>query len=116
MLEEDIFRVIVPLTDQAAAQVTAQDSAQVTEQATEQATEQVIEQAADQAGRIENILRFCVLPRSSNVIMDYLKLTHREHFRAEILKPLLESGKLRLTIPDKPNSPKQKYITTKKAH
>lgn len=42
--------------------------------------------------------------------MEYIGLTHREHFRSRILLPLLKSGKLLSTIPDKPNSPKQKYV------
>ncbi len=61
----------------------------------------------------QEILNFCKIPRSSNEIMGFLDLKHREHFRSSILKPLIEKGLLKLTIPDKPNSPKQKYIATK---
>lgn len=46
--------------------------------------------------------------------MRHLGLSHREHFRHKILLPLIEQGLLTLTIPDKPNSSKQKYITVKK--
>jgi len=28
------------------------------------------------------------------------------------LQPLIENGLLQMTIPDKPNSPNQKYVTT----
>jgi hypothetical protein len=37
-------------------------------------------------------------------------LGNREHFRKSYLKPLLESGQLKMTIPDKPNSKNQRYI------
>jgi len=47
--------------------------------------------------------------------MQYIGLKHREHFRSHILKPLVKKGLLRLTIPDKPNSPNQKYITKGKS-
>ena len=42
-------------------------------------------------------------------MMDYIGLKHREHFRSEILKPLIDQKKLFMTFPDKPRSPKQKY-------
>ena len=33
-----------------------------------------------------------------------------KHFTEHYLKPLLASGKLEMTIPDKPQSKKQKYV------
>lgn len=98
LLEEDVFKVIIPLTPQA------------TMQATEQATEQVTEQA----DRTAKILEFCRTEKSTSEIMDFLGLAHREHFRSEILNPLLEQGLLHPTIPDKLTSPKQKYYSAKK--
>jgi len=74
---------------------------------TEQVTEQVTEQATEQV-----MLDYCNVPRSSKDIMKHLNLKHREHFRSEILKPLIESKKLLMTIPEKPNSPKQKYYSS----
>ena len=41
------------------------------------------------------------------------ELGNREHFRANILNPLIKKGLLKLTIPDKPSSPKQKYVAIK---
>ena len=93
--------MIIPLT----MQDTIQDTMQVTPQATEQATEQ------DE--KVRKILKFCKTEKSANQIMNFLKLSHREHFRAEILKPLLEKGLLHPTIPDKLTSPKQKYYSGK---
>jgi ATP-dependent DNA helicase RecG len=40
----------------------------------------------------------------------HIVITNREYFRKNILKPLLESGQLQMTIPDKPNSRNQKYV------
>ena len=91
LIEEDVFKIIVPLKH--------------SDQATEQVTEQVTEQATEQA-----VLSFCREPKSTHEIMEHIGLKHREYFRSQILKPLIEKGLLSLTIPDKPNSPKQKYI------
>ena len=43
-----------------------------------------------------------------------LGLSNREHFRKEYLKPAINDGVVELTIPDKPNSNKQKYRLTHK--
>ena len=59
------------------------------------------------------ILEFCSAARSREEIQAFLGLKHREHFRAEILAPLLKAGFLVPTIPEKPNSPKQKYVAVK---
>lgn len=61
----------------------------------------------------KNILDYCELPRSKNEIMTYLGLKDRKSFRMIYLKPLLNEGKLLMTLPDKPNSKKQKYVTKK---
>lgn len=69
-------------------------------------------QATGQAtGQAEACLRFCEVPRTVKEIMEHLGLHHREHFRDKILLPLLADKKLAMTIPDKPKSPNQKYIT-----
>ena len=39
-------------------------------------------------------------------------INDREHFRKHYLQPLLSSGLLERTVPDKPRSPKQRYVTT----
>ncbi len=72
--------------------------------------EQLNEQVILPAGRDERILEFCSKPKSREEIQAFVCIAHREHFRAKILKPLLESGKLQMTIPDKPNSRNQRYI------
>ena len=67
-------------------------------------------QVTDQVDRAEKIIEFCVQPKSREEIQSFVGIAHREHFRAKILKPLLDSGKLKMTIPDKPNSRNQKYV------
>ena len=92
LIEGDIFKTIIPTTSQ------------VTEQVTEQATEQVTEQDI-----LAQLISFCRTARTAREMMDYIGLKHREHFRSEILKPLIDQKKLFMTFPDKPRSPKQKY-------
>ena len=75
---------------------------------TDQATMHATMQATMQA---EKVLQFCIEPRSRNEIQSFLDLKNRDYFRKEILNPLIKEGKLALTIPDKPKSPKQRYIT-----
>lgn len=60
--------------------------------------------------REQMLLDYCVVPRSREEIQRYIGIANREYFRQSILKPLLDSGKLKRTIPDKPSSKNQKYI------
>ncbi len=60
--------------------------------------------------RMELIMEFCSTPKSVKEIMEYIGLKHRPTFIYDYLNPLLEEGKLQMTIPDKPKSRNQKYI------
>ena len=62
----------------------------------------------------KKVLEFCISPRMREDIQNHLGLKDRKHLRQSILKPLVEEGLLSLTIPDKPNSPKQQYVITEK--
>ena len=61
--------------------------------------------------KINLILEFCNEPKSVKEIMEYIGLRHRPTFMYDYLNPLLEKGKLQMTIPDKPKSRNQKYVT-----
>ena len=59
--------------------------------------------------RLAELIEFCGMLRSKREIMDFLGLTDSKNFRKRYLVPLLNAGKIEMTIPDKPNSRKQKY-------
>jgi ATP-dependent DNA helicase RecG len=86
------------------------DTGQVTGQVTGQDTEYDILQSAGRVNRKERLLEFCVLPRMRKEMQEFVGIASREHFNKTILAPLLGSGQLRMTIPEKPNSRNQKYI------
>ena len=60
----------------------------------------------------QKILDFCINPKSIKEISEYLGFKERKS-TSKYLKQLLESGMIAMTIPDKPNSSKQKYVTIK---
>ena len=65
------------------------------------------------ADKLKKVLDFCAIPRTKAEIQEYLGIKSDRFVRQEVIQPLLESGKLIRTIPDKPSSPKQKYVKTK---
>ena len=81
---------------------TTQDNTQVTTQATVQ--------DGNQDKRFGELLDYCGIARTRDEMQQFMGLGNREHFRKSYLKPLLESGQLKMTIPDKPNSKNQRYI------
>ena len=94
LIEEDIFKTIIPLTPQATPQVTPQ--------ATPQAEISL-------EGKKNKVLEYCKTERSLTEIINFLNLKDKKYVRYGILKPMLESKQLKRTIPGKPTSPKQKY-------
>ena len=61
----------------------------------------------------ESLIAYCSEERTREEMMAYLGLENREHFRKTYLKPLLESGRVKMTIPDKTTSKNQKYKSIK---
>jgi ATP-dependent DNA helicase RecG len=67
-------------------------------------------QVSTQDERLESLLEFCSIPRTREEMQQHYGVATREYFRKKVLKPLLESGHLQMTIPDKPNSRNQQYV------
>ncbi len=55
------------------------------------------------------IVDFCTTPRSRAELIAFVGKS-RNYVMGQIINPLLESGKLKLTIPDKPRSSNQHYV------
>lgn len=55
------------------------------------------------------ILQFCRIPRSRKEITEFTGKS-RYYTMSAILQPLIDSGEILQTIPDKPRSPKQRYV------
>ena len=79
-----------------------------------QDTSQDASQDASQKQRIASILAFCKSPRTRNEIQEHLDISNRTYFSRTYLKPLLKSGQLNMTFPNKPNSRSQKYVVSQK--
>ena len=95
-IEADVFKTIIPLIDK------------LGEHASEHASEH-----AEIQGATENILEFCKEPKTRLEIQKFLNIKSRSYFSQKVLNPLIKSGLLKLTIPDKPKSPNQKYYSNR---
>ena len=67
------------------------------------------EQVPDRANMADAIIEFCETPRSREELIGFTGKS-RYYTMSAIIKPLIDQGKLRLTIPEKPKTPKQKYV------
>jgi len=72
-------------------------------------TPQAIPQATPQDEKERKIIEFCQIPRSRREIAEYLGIKDRKYLK-EILDRLINKNLLQMTIPDKPTSPKQRYV------
>lgn len=57
----------------------------------------------------DSILDFCEIPRSRAELIEFTGKS-RNYVVKQLVAPLVECGKLKLTIPDKPKSSNQKYV------
>jgi ATP-dependent DNA helicase RecG len=83
------------VTTQVTAQVTAQETAQVNE-------------------LVERLVMSLDNDMSRQALQQVLKIKHLVHFRNSYLRPALEAGYVEMTIPEKPNSSRQRYRLTAK--
>ena len=92
-----MFRTVIPLTPVAVEKVGPQEK---THDATHDRTH-------------DAILAFCVESLSKAEIAEHCGYKNTKNFTQKYLRPLLDSGMLKMTLPDKPKSKNQKYIAIK---
>jgi ATP-dependent DNA helicase RecG len=73
-------------------------------------TQDNIQDVIDKGGKI---LAYCEIPRSKKEIAEHLGYKTIKSIKDDV-ELLLADGKIVMTIPDKPNSKNQKYVTVKK--
>jgi len=61
--------------------------------------------------KTRGLVEFCKTPRTRKEIADYLGLESISYVIKDYVMPLVEKGIIKLSIPDKPRSPKQLYFT-----
>lgn len=71
------------------------------------------EKSETQKASAKDILEFCKEPRTRQEIADYLGIGTVFYVMKHYVQPLVNSKKLGLTIPDKPRSRNQKFVTIK---
>ena len=71
------------------------------------------DEAGDEAGDVTKLLTYCSEPKSKAEIQRYMGIKSERYVRQKLIIPLLEKGCLVRTIPEKPSSPKQKYVAAR---
>ena len=57
----------------------------------------------------DSLVEFCATPRTRSEIVEFVGKS-KNHVMSQIVAPLVASGKLKMTMPDKPKSPSQKFV------
>lgn len=108
-IEGDIFKTIIPLNDTATMKMGPAVSDQVNDQVSDQVSDQVAQSNVE-----DKILEYCKVARTKKEIAKFIGFKNLTYMTRKYLKPLLDEKKLLYTIPDKPQSRLQKYITRNK--
>lgn len=64
---------------------------------------------SDEEPADESVVEFCSTPRTRAEIVAFVGKS-KNYVMAKIVNPLVKGGKLRMTIPDKPKSPNQRFV------
>jgi len=106
--ERDSFKVIFrnnySIIDQKYGQQSGQQSGQ-------QGGQQGGQQNEDLDNYKINVLNFCIEPKTALEIRNMLKIKSRQYVSANIIKPLIDNGKLEYTNKNSVNARNQKYKT-----
>ncbi len=73
--------------------------------------EKVTKSVTKSAEVMNEVIALCQQPKSLTEIITHLGLKHRNNAKSRYIDPLIKGGFLEMTIPDKPNSRNQKYIS-----
>jgi ATP-dependent DNA helicase RecG len=80
---------------------------------TEATTEANTEVTTEVTTEVEKLILVMEGEHSRDELQEKLGLRNNEHFRKHYLKPALTDKVVEMTLPEKPNSPKQRYRLTK---
>lgn len=61
---------------------------------------------------VQDLLKFCIQPRLKTEIAEFMGVKTLYYAMKKYVNPLLECGKLAMTMPEKPQSKLQRYYTT----
>ena len=105
-IEDDVFRISIPIDNVANLKVGAGPDNFIDEDSLEHSAMKL---------NIDLLLYaklrdFLQVPKTRKEIQELCGYKSRDYLSKVILKPLIEIGKIKLTIPDKPNSSKQQYV------
>ncbi len=79
---------------------------------TDQVSDQVTDQVTDQVNEL--LFKLGNETLSISELMEIMKLKHRHTFRTNYIHPAMDMKLIEQTMPESPNSPKQKYRLTKR--
>ena len=96
-IEDNVFKLIIPITEKVLPQHKKPSTP------TDTPTD-----------KMQLLIDFCKTPRSRNEMQRFLDIKDKNHLLYKYIQPLVQSGQLRLTTPDKPNSKNQKYVSGEK--
>lgn len=105
-VEGDVFKTVIPLNEAATMKSGPKNSDQVSDQVSDRVSDRVGNDAV-----VKKILEFCKTAKTKKEISEHIGYKNLTYMTRTFLKPLLESNKLAYTIPEKPQSRLQKYIT-----